>query len=191
MKAPTIVVAGMGRCGSSMVMQMLAASGVECGCEAPLYERDDVAEGMNMSARWFAQIGAVKVLAPQLFRIDPQAHIRVIWLARNLEEQAKSYIKCVRALGMAKHPGVSEDVVLQHYKDKIEEYCVAGLKAVHSFPLLPLSFEGILSDPVRAAVKIEAFCPEVELSVHQMASAVMERSPACKVGVEFEVIGEA
>ena len=144
-----------------------------------------------MSARWFAHMGAVKVLAPQLFHIDPMANIRVIWLRRDLDEQAKSYIKCARAMGVAKHPDVSEAVVHQHYRDKIEEYCGIGLAALRGFPTMMLSFEGVLSDPVRAAVKIEAFVPEAELSVHQMASAVVPRTPACRPEVEFDVVGEA
>jgi hypothetical protein len=40
MSAPVIVVAGLGRCGTSLVMQMLAAAGLPCVGSFPDFEDD-------------------------------------------------------------------------------------------------------------------------------------------------------
>ena len=42
MKRPTVFVCGHGRCGSSMVMQMLDAGGFPCFGEYPAYEPEEV-----------------------------------------------------------------------------------------------------------------------------------------------------
>jgi len=96
---PVLTVCGFGRCGSSLVMQMLAAGGIATTGDYPAFEDDR----MNFTAfdlRWLAeQRGrAVKILDPHKvpeFKSVP--HI-AIWIDRDPREQAKSHAKFVAAV---------------------------------------------------------------------------------------------
>ncbi|MHB8286386.1 MAG: hypothetical protein ACYDD1_17175 [Caulobacteraceae bacterium] len=65
---PTIIVSGLGRCGSSLTMQMLNAAGVHCVGSFPSFEGPECEafqEGFITAERWAAVAGrAVKLLDP-------------------------------------------------------------------------------------------------------------------------------
>jgi len=93
MKDKIIVVCGLGRCGSSLMMQMLHAGGLTCTGEAPPYEHPNGAMN-HFNARWLTQQTdkATKVLLPHHVKFLP-ANYYFIWLERNPLEQAKSTFK--------------------------------------------------------------------------------------------------
>ena len=176
MSATPIVVSGFGRCGSSLVMQMLHAGGVPCLGQYPAFEgRAAVAPGQ-----------AVKILdphreAPAPYPIPPLA--RVIWLDRDAREQAASHAKFV-ALTMG-----------LHYDREHRRRLVAmlradrphALRAIGKRPLLLLSFEGLLASPGTQAARLAAFVGSPLFDVAAAVRQVQRRSPRCAEGLAMEL----
>ena len=94
-----LLVCGFGRCGSSLMMQMLQAGGIPVAGEYPAFEHDGARVGA-IDMGWLEQQAgrAVKVLDPHKSpSIDFLPHL-AIWIDRNEEEQAKSHAKFLAAL---------------------------------------------------------------------------------------------
>lgn len=84
---PTVIVAGFGRCGSSLVMQMLHAAGFPVTGEYPSFERDEYnTGGLSPPA------GASKILNLEC-NPPPAGAYRWVWLDRSPAQQAKSQAK--------------------------------------------------------------------------------------------------
>jgi len=99
MSSDVILVCGFGRCGSSLMMQMLDAGGIQTTGRHPSFE-DDHARLGQVDLEWLGQQHgrAVKVLDPHKCpRMDHIQHI-AIWLDRDPTEQTKSHAKFIRAL---------------------------------------------------------------------------------------------
>ena len=90
-----VLVVGLGRCGSSLTMQMLAAGGMPVHGKAPTYEVEEAMVG-RMDRAWLAaQRGAIKVLEPKRMPslvLDHPGNA-IIWLDRDPDQQAKSQAK--------------------------------------------------------------------------------------------------
>src|SRR5690348_17944000 len=88
-----LIVAGLGRCGSSLMMQMLQRGGMKCAGEFPAFEMPET-NHCSISREWLSQFsgGAVKILDPHLCTIENTPAV-VLWLSRDHWHQAKSQIK--------------------------------------------------------------------------------------------------
>src|SRR5690242_18079420 len=99
-----IIVSGLGRCGTSLVMQMLDAGGIPCHGPFPAYEPDDVGVGRDL-AKLLAIPKAFKMIDPHRDALFPSMQgVRVIWIDRDFEEQARSQVKMVETFGGFKVP---------------------------------------------------------------------------------------
>src|SRR3990167_11411680 len=105
-REPIVIVAGMGRCGTSLVMAMLEAAGgagaPALGARPPGYELIALREALHHRPRpdyaWCAAAagGAGKVIEPHRYPVPPAAvwPCRVIWLERaDLAAQAQSWLQ--------------------------------------------------------------------------------------------------
>lgn len=131
-----IIVTGLGRCGSSLVMQLLAASGVEVTGVKPFYEADAV----RLSAfdpDWLSQQDgkAVKILAVQ--NVDmPKGDYKVIYCYRDHKEQAKSQKKFYESI----LPGHKTSTAMLASRIKKEsKLCLQAAKRLG--PTLSVKFE--------------------------------------------------
>jgi hypothetical protein len=91
-----VVVAGLGRCGTSLAMQMLAAGGIPTTpANGPAYETPETGQRRPIDPDWWAsQRGrAVKVLDPHINAIPGNLPVLVFVLTRDEREQAISQIK--------------------------------------------------------------------------------------------------
>jgi hypothetical protein len=186
MTKPVIVIAGLGRCGSSMTMQMLHASGTPCVGRSPSFEDDHTMQ--NVDAEWLSQQSgrAVKVLDPQRVGIPQDVNCAVIWLDRDTKEQAKSQIKLVEALDGIRVASGSWRVM----RGILRSDRTKAMAIIVRYPVLKLSFEGILSAPRENAVQIADFLsPWFDISdrIDFMAMAVRRRSPVCAPGLAMEM----
>lgn len=184
--APVLVVAGLGRCGTSLVMQMLHAGGMPCvpGDGFPAFEDRRTAVMGEINPVWFAGLAgkAVKVLDPHVNRIPSEVPVAVVWLDRNVREQARSQAKFLRL--------VAEVDVPSHYPRALAKALVRergeAWEALPKEPALVLAFEGILASPARAAAALNAAVGGLALDEAAMAGAVRERSPECAPGLDME-----
>jgi len=184
---PITIVAGFGRCGSSLVMQMLAAGGMPTPySEFPSYEiRTQNLFLPNLYG------GAIKVLDPHINK-PPEGHdYRFIWLDRDPMQQARSMAKFFAAVKPEGLPDFSESQV-----QKLAESFRRDRPKCQSFMfnythrVMKIRFEDILADPMAAAARISVFCGMLNTGL--MAAQVRPRGPEClPYLMEFEQMVEA
>lgn len=179
-----VIVSGLGRCGSSLTMQMLAAGGLKALGAAPGYEVSQSMLGV-LTPSWLTaqQDCAVKILDPHRLADDvlnlPGQSI--IWLTRNLDEQAASQAKFLRLLaGVPVNRKGARGLrsLLREDTDRCHRL-LNRLKA----PVLRLTFEHLVTHPAGAAETIAAFLPDHGLDPHRMARAVVPRDTRCLPGL--------
>lgn len=189
MSEPIMVVAGLGRCGTSLVMQMLDAAGlpVVVGDGPPAYE-DPTQLGLIRDSRDYAHASAwltglagqfVKLLDP--FRLKlPRARYSVLWLDRDYEEQAKSQLKFLHVLGLAPKPTAAAVRRIERQLPKDRQASFRQWRGLGVAPTI-LTFERLLRGGDAVAELAEwAGMPE---RASAMAEAIVPRFPACLPGL--------
>lgn len=191
---PVIVVAGLGRCGSSLTMQMLEAGGVPCVGEYPAFE-DPRSCSLQFDWKWFSSCAgkAVKVLDPH--HLDVPLHsvpCSVIWLDRDPTEQAKSQLKFANAFA----PTQSDRNSRRRWRASLERDRVPAMRAAGNghMPWLTLTFEQLLSQRVESANRIFLHLLKENIAFDEVAGCqvIRDRDPFCRkdLGLELELINE-
>lgn len=164
-----VIVSGFGRCGSSLVMQMLQAGGFKVSGEYPAFEVEAYSNGGPPPPS-----GASKIL--DLHRNPPPGGpYRWIWLDRNPVEQAKSQAKFLRSIcGLTVHRSEVKAIARSYAGDRRTGFAV--MKRLGG-PVLLMTFEELVSRPLVSAEKIAAFVGG--LDPEKMARVVRPRPPAC------------
>jgi hypothetical protein len=187
MKIITIV-SGFGRCGSSLVMQMLAAGGMPTPYSSyPSYEIE------RKTKMFMANLygGALKVLDPHVSRPPKGGVYQFIWLDRDLNEQAKSMAKFIGAANPGLPPITDDKLPILVGSFKKDRPKCMSLMHNYTQRILKLRFEDILADPAGTAAKLNAFCGG-QLNEEAMVKAVRPRGPEClPYLMEFEQMAEA
>lgn len=177
----TIVVAGLGRCGSSLAMQMLAVGGVPCAGDWPAFEH----EAFRYQARqwdldrWRGH--AVKVLDPQR-NGGLNGNVRVIFMRRDPEQQAKSMAKFSReTLGLA-----YDRAGRRKLEASLRSDTARCLQLLIDKPLLVVDFEELITHPKYVAEVMAGF---VDVPMHSGAAAraVLPRGMDCRADLQIEL----
>lgn len=186
--APVVIVAGLGRCGSSLTMQMLAAGGLRCAGAYPDFEDERTLSGQ--SADWWRGLAgsAVKVLTPHHVFVPIEVPKVVIWLDRDLDHQASSQIKMLELTASLHSLNRSQRRAWRNGLEKDRAAALHAVKASKPRSMLRLSFERLLADPRAAADLMSDHLLPVGLSLDVAAAAaqVLPRGPACAPGLEIE-----
>ena len=180
------IVAGFGRCGSSLVMQMLSAGGMDCTSETsewPSYEDQRQTTLLPSESEWLNEFNgkAIKVLEPAKYLIGVSGlNARAIWLDRAPKQQAKSTAKLLREtreLNMS-HDDIAK--MAKYFKEERARNIRVLQKAING-PLRRMRFEDILRCPQIAAAVISDFVPGLRMK--PMAAAILDRKPDCFEGL--------
>lgn len=192
MVEPILFVAGLGRCGTTMLMHMLWRGGFPVAGPPPAFETDHMSpRGVDLA--WVRQQSgkAVKWLDPinaRISRNDLPAPPTVIVMTRDAREQARSQIKLLRTFGARI---VDDRRTRRAWQRSVEADTVAmNARLAHVGTCYHLSFGFVLSDPAAAANKLAAICLREfgrELDQQAAASVVMRRSPACAPDLSMEL----
>lgn len=181
MTAPTIIVAGLGRCGSSLVMQMLDAAGVPAIGTFPAFEDRVTAELPAVDAQrdFFARCAghAVKLLDPHLHQPPIGLNYRAIFLTRHPVEQAKSILKLIGARNDRAARRAMEHSVRRDTGRAREAVIRIGDGRFYNMP-----FEHLIHDPLGAAEAIAKWVwngRDELLDVEKMARCVRRRPATC------------
>ena len=181
-RAPSIFIAGLGRCGTAMVMTMLDRGGFPVVGPAPGYEPSAMMPGSISRDFIEAARGiAVKWIDPNVARVPADVPALSIWLARDPIEQARSQLKL---LGMeaprARVRGLASLI-------RIDAIRARRRVASHG-PVLDMRFETILADPVGEAERMREFLSASGASFDAAAAAraVLQRSPKCAADLTVE-----
>ena len=179
-----IFVAGLGRCGSSLVMQMLHAAEIPCCGEFPAFEPREVGEGRDLS-KLLAIPAAMKMLDPHHDEWPESFGARIIWLDRDVREQAKSQIKFIRHVAELAVPSQAWRKIAQALRsDRIK--CREWWERAATEPMI-LRFEDILDEPLLAARRIAEFLAIPDTRVPLMAECVLRRDAKCRPDMQIEM----
>lgn len=180
---PVVLVCGLGRCGSSLVMQMLSACGLYCSGTYPMFE-DDVVFGPESTPdiEDFTDHDAVKVLIPHKAHLPRGLRCVIIWLDRDVREQTRSQMKVFRTVSTQQHDPAHWQAFLEHDR----ELAIAAIRGV---PRIELTFEDLLAHPESMAADIAEFLGRwgVRVDWRKMAQCVVQRGPECQADLTMEL----
>ncbi|RUM87246.1 MAG: hypothetical protein DSZ24_06575, partial [Thermodesulfatator sp.] len=174
-----VIVSGLPRSGTSLMMQMLEAGGLEVltDHERPPDESNPrgyyeyaKAKNLKKDASWLeeARGKAVKIVVPALFHLPLERDLsyRVIFMLRNLEEVIRSQEKMLKRQGKkAGERSRMQKALLTYLQQSIKFLDLAGI------PALFVDYHRILQDPLREAERIKRFLGR-DLEVEKMIRVV-------------------
>jgi hypothetical protein len=162
MNAPITIVCGFGRCGTSLVMQMLAAAEIPTTGRYPAFEAEQT-NPIGFDGEWLAQQAgkAVKVLdphRPEIKFVRGPAY-RVILLERNRRQQALSQLKLMRVMfGALPNVPMECAITATERSYKRDRPRVINKLGTLTQEVLRLDFEDLIKHPLFSAAVIAAFC---------------------------------
>lgn len=184
------VVAGIGRCGSSLLMKMLLHGGLPVFVDPkfhPYYE-SSLQMTLPTNYSWLNECkgAAVKVLFPFCLDLPKGFSYKFVWITRNPIEQSKSLLKVARLSGDAflkannKNINFGEKLdidscSLNPYEIKMASRSALQTLKSHNMPILIVSFEDLISQPMETAILISNFLPEYNLNINEMTKSVVPR----------------
>lgn len=174
----TLIISGLGRCGTSLSMMMLDAAGYPVFSRPLAYESDENNK-FNVTDDFLeSQQGkAVKIINPYVSVNENDVSFsgcKVIWMRRNLKEQAKSQIKLAYKIS-----GIEPHYDTKHVKEvanRLKEQEHLSLKFFMDRHLIVSmqSFEKLLEHPRRFLENVQRITG-VGLDIDKGASMVVER----------------
>ena len=179
-KGTITVVSGLPRSGTSMMMQMLKAGGMEVFSDTqreadtsnPLgYYEHEAVKRLARDKRWLslATDKAVKVIAQLLKHLPPDYHYKVIFMERDLTEVVNSQQKMLARLG--KFPA---DVMPYHLRDNFERVVREIKEGEGTQPHIEMCFidhSEVIAHPFAQAFRVNEFLGG-QLAVEKMAQVV-------------------
>lgn len=157
-----VVVSGVPRSGTSLVMQMLAAGGMRVLTDGERTADADNPRGyfewepVKKLSREPQSIGAaegqaVKVISSLLWTLPADRDYKVLFLDRPMEEVVASQAAMIRRLG-ATPAALSETAMTAHLKQ-----VQAWLARQKHMAICPVAFHDLLREPAREAARMQAF----------------------------------
>jgi len=194
--APVLFVAGLGRCGTTMVMTMLDAGGFPVTGPRPSYEPSERWIAGRPDMDWLKQQGghAVKWIDPtRHFTLPGRLPVRpvIVLLERKAREQARSQVKMVRGdfreFNLAGAFGRRAEKAMERSIRRDAPIMRAQLRS--SATVYQMDFEDILENPFWAARKLGRIVVEhfnADFDDEGARRVVVPRSPDCQSGMWME-----
>jgi hypothetical protein len=166
MEAPIIVVSGLPRSGTSMMMQMLKVSGVDLVMDDTrkpdlyntrgYYEYEKVKE-IKKDTSWLDGIQgkAVKIISQLLYHLPESHQYKIIFMQRNMEEIISSQNKMLSSRGRGSD--VINDTIMaekfERHLEKIRKWIVNQ----GNIECLYIHYNNIIEDPIKTITKLNDF----------------------------------
>lgn len=174
------IVSGLPRSGTSMMMQMLAAGGIEPLTDGKRRADDDNPRGyfelqsatrLRKDRSWLsgARGRAVKIVAQLLPHLPDGIQCRVLFMERDLDEVLRSQQAMLRRLGR-EPAGVSDEQLKAAYRHQLQQVRIWLGKCPHA-KVLFVPHRETITDPAGVADRVKAFLGG-ELDAAAMAAAV-------------------
>jgi hypothetical protein len=159
-----IIVSGLPRSGTSLMMQMLDKGGIPvvtdhvrtADADNPrgYYELERV-KAIKRDASWLPELRgkAVKMISQLLYELPANHRYRVIFMERNLDEVIPSQEKMLARLGK---PATPRDVIERHFTqhlDRLREW-LAGQRYID---VLYIRYDDVIERPEEQAGRVAAF----------------------------------
>lgn len=181
---PPVVVTGFGRCGSTMLMQMLHAGGIPFAPGAAYSSGEHHSTEQAIAS---ARPGhAVKLLDPVGldWQLPPAAaDWTFLWLDRDLVQQSRSWAKFTEFVGIGRPSPLHLHQVREQWK---AERAIARATLIPG-PITTCRYEDILATPMQSALRIAAALPDgYVVDPAAMAGVVHRRDGACRPDMSVE-----
>jgi hypothetical protein len=179
---PVVLVSGLPRSGTSMLMQMLQSGGMPIVTDQIRTPDDDNPKGYHELERvkeldktadknWLKSYRGqvIKTISFLLQDLPLDLNYQVLFMRRNLDEVLRSQNKMLERSGTT-GAGTSDEKMRQNYEFHLRKvYYWLGHRP--NFQVLYLDYSAVVEDPRREAKRITAFLSR-NLNVEAMASAV-------------------
>lgn len=173
-----LLICGFGRCGTSLMMQMLEAGGYPISGEYPAFEDFVSQPGKSDPSTWPRYVGrAVKVLDPQIAPLPTGIPLRAIWLDRNHIQQSNSQAKLARQWMGLEFGRAGRRKLIASYKRDLP-LALSALRAVNALVIARLSFEDLIRAPWQSALTINDAVGG-DLDITAMAAVAIPRETDC------------
>ncbi len=177
--AEVILVSGLPRSGTSMMMQMLAAGGLPIFTDGNRsaddnnpkgYFESDLVKGLAKRNTWVHDCDGqvVKVVAPLVQFLPQGIHYKVIYMRRPMAEVLRSQSRMLERLG-EQSAEIDDQQMARVLRQ--QAHSAISLLTLHQNPVLRLAYTDVLADPVAAAASLNQFLG-LELDETAMAHAV-------------------
>src|SRR5262249_25004858 len=159
-----IIVSGLPRSGTSLMMQMLESGGVEvvtdnlrtADTDNPrgYYELEKVKQIKRDSA-WLAGTRgkAFKMVSQLLYDLPPTERYRILFMERDLDEMLRSQEKMLERLN---RPAAPREKILQAYTVHLERLH-AWLRQQPHREVLPVRYDELVEEPEKEAERVRQF----------------------------------
>lgn len=178
---PPIIVAGMGRCGTSLMMQMLHACGIRCLGHWPSFEHPNALEE-NFDNEWLGGLAscAVKILDPARLKVKRPFGSLLIWIDRDAVQQARSQMKFLEAAGVSVERN-RKAVRAAAAQLRNERYKHRNAICSYLDGSITIEFEKLVVEPQKVADRVSVFLAPhgYALNTWRMVEQVKPRGPDC------------
>lgn len=187
---PLLIVAGLGRCGLTMTMNMIHAAGIPCAGSTPAFE-DTGLYGVGRinrpGLRATADRGQVVKWVDPINCPPAGMATRSIFLRRDPLEQARSQVKFVALLSSSAVPSDRRTIRAMAAANRRDREATRKLLTAGG-PVLEMTFEEILAEPARSAAIMLAWfrAPGGVDQINRAAAVVLPRDPKCQPGLAIE-----
>ena len=175
-----IVVSGLPRSGTSMMMKMLEATGIDLltdhireADEDNLrgYYEDERVKQLHKDNSWIheAENKAIKVISYQLRYLPPDYKYNVIFMRRSIKEVLASQRKMMQRRGEPQDD-VPDNLMSDIFRKQLEE-TDKWLKEQSNMKTIYISYNETLEDPKKTAEKISDFVG-IKLDIEKMKQIV-------------------
>lgn len=187
---PLTIVAGAGRCGSSLVCQVLAAAGLPVAGRWPDYEDPRTfSHTLDLGdSTWLAGLPAgcvVKMLSPSYAKLPAALPCRWIICVRDVKQQARSMAKLLDLPRDKAHiarmaASIRRDI--RHLDRQLRERNLG--RRLRKEPAMYLRFEALIQRPEPQIQRLLDFVgPRPDAPpAQQLAEGVLKRAPHCLPG---------
>jgi hypothetical protein len=173
-----VVVSGLPRSGTSLMMQMLAAGGVEVVTDGQRIADDDNPAGyyeyepvkmLQRDASWLATVcgKTVKIISQLLFELPTTEHYAVILMERDLGEVLASQDKMLTRQGRQGAPHATMRSAFEKHLARLASW----LPEQAHMRVLRVDYADLVADPLTHAERIKEFLGS-DLNVAATAAAV-------------------
>jgi hypothetical protein len=173
-----IIVSGLPRSGTSLMMQMLAGGGIEivtdairaADCDNPRgYLELERVKKIKQDSSWLpeARDKAFKMVSQLLYDLPPSERYRIIFMERDLDEVLASQEKMLERLGRAAAPREPMKAAYQSHLDRLDSW----LTQQPNMRVLRISYKSLVEEPVAQARRVCEFLERI-MDLDAMVSAV-------------------
>lgn len=187
-----IVVSGIPRCGSSLIMRMLHVGGLPVIIDENNFVSYEYYQTERFSSignsDWLKPGHAIKILDIHRKKLPADKEYKIIYLLRDPLQQAKSQIKLMHETGIflqgsQPHKKIKKSIEIDNIKASLYYQKFAHIK---------ISFEDLISDTKNVCQKLQLFIGPIDEHLHfldlqAMENIVVKRSVSCMPDMSIEI----